>query len=59
MPELAKPVTKPSDAEALPKALEVAADAEEVSYPDYKVVLERHRENRSQCPSMRSQFSLK
>jgi hypothetical protein len=33
-PELAKPVTKPPDPEALPKALKVAARAKEVSHPD-------------------------
>jgi hypothetical protein len=33
-PELAKPVTKPPDPDALPKALKVAADAKEVSHPD-------------------------
>jgi hypothetical protein len=32
-PELAKPVTKPPDPEALPKALKVAARAKEVSHP--------------------------
>jgi transposase InsO family protein len=33
-PELAKPVTKPPDPEALPKALQVVAAAKEVSHPD-------------------------
>jgi transposase InsO family protein len=33
-PELAKPVTKPPDPNALPKALKVVADAKEVSHPD-------------------------
>ena len=33
-PELAKPVTKPPDPQALPKALKVAARAKEVSHPD-------------------------
>ncbi|MFB0493550.1 hypothetical protein ABIE45_006206 [Methylobacterium sp. OAE515] len=33
-PELAKPVTKPPDPEAIPKALKVAAGAKEVSHPD-------------------------
>jgi D-amino-acid dehydrogenase len=31
---LAKPVTKPPDPDALPKALKVVADAKEVSHPD-------------------------
>jgi hypothetical protein len=35
-PELAKPVTKPPDPDALPKALKVVADAKEVSHPDTK-----------------------
>lgn len=33
-PELAKPVTKPPDPDALPKALKVVARAKEVSHPD-------------------------
>jgi transposase InsO family protein len=33
-PELAKPVTKPPDPNALPKALKVVAAAKEVSHPD-------------------------
>jgi transposase InsO family protein len=33
-PELAKPVTKPPDPDALPRALKVVADAKEVSHPD-------------------------
>lgn len=33
-PELAKPVTKPPDPDALPAALKVVADAKEVSHPD-------------------------
>ena len=33
-PELAKPVTKPPDPDALPKALKVIAAAKEVSHPD-------------------------
>jgi transposase InsO family protein len=33
-PELAKPVTKPPDPNALPKALKVIAAAKEVSHPD-------------------------
>src|SRR5215203_5261142 len=33
-PELAKPVTKPPDPDALPKALKVVAAAKEVSHPD-------------------------
>ena len=33
-PELAKPVTKPPDPDALPKALKVVATAKEVSHPD-------------------------
>jgi transposase InsO family protein len=33
-PELAKPVTKPPDPDALPRALKVVADAKEASHPD-------------------------
>jgi transposase InsO family protein len=33
-PELAKPITKPPDPDALPKALKVVAAAKEVSHPD-------------------------
>jgi transposase InsO family protein len=33
-PELAKPVTKPPDPDALPRALKVVADAKEVAHPD-------------------------
>jgi hypothetical protein len=33
-PELAKPVTRPPDPDALPRALKVVADAKEVSHPD-------------------------
>ena len=33
-PELAKPVTKPPNPDALPKALKVVARAKEVSHPD-------------------------
>nr|WP_269083050.1 hypothetical protein [Methylobacterium sp. WSM2598] len=33
-PELAKPVIKPPDPDALPAALKVVADAKEVSHPD-------------------------
>ncbi|ACL58904.1 DDE-type integrase/transposase/recombinase [Methylobacterium nodulans] len=33
-PELAKPVTKPPDPDALPKALQVVAAAKEVAHPD-------------------------
>ena len=33
-PELAKPVTRPPDPDALPRALQVVARAKEVSHPD-------------------------
>ena len=33
-PELAKPVTKPPDPDALSKALKVVAAAKEISHPD-------------------------
>jgi hypothetical protein len=33
-PELAKPVTKPPDPDALPKALKVVVRAKEVLHPD-------------------------
>jgi transposase InsO family protein len=42
-PELAKPVTKPPDPDALPKALKVVADAKEVSHPDSGSLVRDHR----------------
>lgn len=39
--ERAKPVTKPTDPDALAKALKVVADAKEVSHPGSKAVAKR------------------
>lgn len=47
-PELAKPVTKPPDPDALPKALKVVARAKEVSHPDSGICALGHLRFRQQ-----------
>ena len=52
-PELAKPVIKPPDPDALPKALKVVAAAKEVSHPDTRPACPRCR---AECKKSRRMF---
>src|SRR3954447_15887984 len=57
-PELAKPITKPPDPDALPKALKVVAAAKEVSHPDMPALARSCWKNTWMLRATRSQGSM-